>query len=125
MKVYVDKLPKCCSDCPCCNECMDYGCSCNLNNDYLTYDDYGKKRHKNCHLQSVADYTNQVRKKVCEEIRDIVKKISRPTTEYDDGTFDYDIDAIELDHLLIWLGNGEMDLIKHHLDQIQGESDGK
>lgn len=74
MKVYVENLPKYCEECPCCNECMDYGISCNLDDIKLSYCDYAKKRHINCPLQSLADYTKQVRKEVVQEIRNLVEK---------------------------------------------------
>ena len=63
MKVYVDELPKDCIDCPCESEYY-----CNLLNEDVGCCKWGEI-HKNCPLQSLADYTKQVRKEVCEEIR--------------------------------------------------------
>lgn len=63
MKVYVDELPKDCIDCPCESEYY-----CNLLNEDVGCCKWGEI-HKNCPLQSLADYTKQVRKEVCEEIK--------------------------------------------------------
>lgn len=64
MKVYVDELPKDCIDCPCESEYY-----CNLLNEDVGCCKWGEI-HKNCPLQSISDYTKQVRKEVCEEIRE-------------------------------------------------------
>ena len=63
MKVYVDELPKDCIDCPCESEYY-----CNLLNEDVGCCKWGEI-HKNCPLQSLADYTKQVRKELCEEIK--------------------------------------------------------
>lgn len=64
MKVYVDELPKNCYDCP----CMDYHEGvCQVTNQSLCFN-YGENH---CPLQSLSDYTKQVRKEVCEEIKDL------------------------------------------------------
>ena len=98
MKVYVEKLPKGCLSCPYIVDKGDYDL-CAIKD--CVIDDafkYIDKRKKSCPLLSLADYTKQVRKKVCEEIR---------TFAYDTfkefGCFD------------------ETDL-EHILDQIQGET---
>ena len=67
MRIYVDELPKDCIDCPCESEYY-----CNLLNEDVGCCKYGEI-HKDCPLQSLADYTKQVRKEVCEEIREICK----------------------------------------------------
>lgn len=92
MKVYVDELPKDCIDCPCESEYY-----CNLLNEDVGCCKWGEI-HKNCPLQSLADYTKQVRKEVCEEIKYFVSDqlIARGDLGY------YDIERI--------------------LDQIQGET---
>ena len=91
MKVYVDELPKDCIDCPCESEYY-----CNLLNEDVGCLEWGEI-HKNCPLQSLADYTKQVRKEVCEKIR---------TFAYDTfKEFGY-FDETDLEHIL---------------DQIQGE----
>lgn len=59
MKLYVDEFPKSCWDCPC--HKGDNGL-CKLLQEYTDY------VPKSCPLQSLADYTKQVRKEVKEEI---------------------------------------------------------
>ncbi len=77
MKVYVDELPKSCEECPFC--------------EYFEKDAHGKGKHevacyfngslgnilygnqtspKTCPIQSLTDYTKQVRKEVCEKFVD-------------------------------------------------------
>ena len=64
MKVYVDELPKDCIDCPCESEYY-----CNLLNEDVGCCEWGEI-HKNCPLQSLADYTKQVRKEVLDIIEE-------------------------------------------------------
>lgn len=80
MKVYVDELPKSCEECPMCRsgklklqrkgrymeaeQCV-FG-----QYKYQTIDD----EIDTCPLQSLADYTKQVRKEVCEEIRSKIEQ---------------------------------------------------
>ena len=63
MKVYVSELPKDCIGCPCESEYY-----CNLLNEDIGCLKWGEV-HKNCPLHSLADYTKQVRKKVCEDFK--------------------------------------------------------
>lgn len=70
MKVYVDKLPKSCNDCPC---FYDESISCQASDKWLPLDEEDNfsrstQRHPTCPLQSLADYTKQVRKEVCNGI---------------------------------------------------------
>lgn len=92
MKIYVDELPKDCIDCPCESEYY-----CNLLNEDIGCCEWGEI-HKNCPLQSLADYTKQVRKEVCEEIRNKIEQAK-----------------------LIYEWKGEETTIEDILDQIQGE----
>lgn len=64
MKVYVSELPNSCCKCPCESECW-----CNLMGYVLDSEDVYEKRPKQCPLQSLSDYTKQVRKEVVQEIR--------------------------------------------------------
>lgn len=74
MKVYVDELPQTCLDCEnvLCEHQIIEAC-------YAT-------RHPDCPLLSLADYTKQVRKEVCEEIRDKMTHwedcLTKEVTEY-------------------------------------------
>ena len=66
MKVYVDELPKDCIDC---EFGYFYDCQyCTLRPDLMRKDEWCEKE-KDCPLQSLADYTKQVRKEVCEKIK--------------------------------------------------------
>lgn len=97
MKVYVDELPKDCIDCPCESEYY-----CNLLNEDVGCCKWGEI-HENCPLQSLADYTKQVRKEVCEEIREKAYNLF-------------------CDDTIGWLKREEMFL--EYLDSIQGETNG-
>ena len=77
MRIYVDELPKSCSWCPCFNSsnntCKidDSDVDCIPVDSYrVRFFNYTDKRHPICPLQSLSDYTKQVRKEVCEEIRE-------------------------------------------------------
>lgn len=75
MKLYADELPKECLECPCRSDIW-----CNIEHYYIGNMD------KVCPLQSLADYTKQVRKEVCEEIRDKMTHwedcLTKEVTEY-------------------------------------------
>ena len=88
MRIYVDELPKDCWDCP-----MHDGENgqCKM---LVCYTDYIPK---NCPLQSLSDYTKQVRKEACEEIRNKIEQAK-----------------------LIYEWKGEETTIEDILDQIQG-----
>ena len=75
MKVYVDELPKDCIGCPCESEYY-----CNLLNEDIGFLKWGEV-HQNCPLQSISDYTKQVRKEICNKIRE--NAISRNDLEVD------------------------------------------
>lgn len=109
MKVYVDKLPKNCAEwnCP-----FNYDvCRCrykefvDVGDRDIEYD-YEKGRPKNCPIQSLADYTKQVRKEVCEEIwKEFEQRLMNKTE---------DIPVINV-----------ANMINSVLDQIQGVEDGR
>ena len=72
-KVYVDELPKSCSECPCTHE--DFA-ECNwcqvFDNELLTFipdEIYTKERLENCPLQSLKQHNRELVKEVCEKIR--------------------------------------------------------
>ena len=72
MKVYVDELPKKCLKCPCFDRC---GYMCKINKKLL--DTAGKEsadnsRDEDCPLQSISDYTKQVRKEVLGELMNML-----------------------------------------------------
>lgn len=84
MKIYVDELPKDCNECPCLNDDIEQGCHCNLG--IFDCDDGFKlnKKHPNCPLILITDYTTQVRKDLIKEIDYIAlqKQRARPTDLY-------------------------------------------
>ena len=72
MRIYVDELPECCNDC---ELGYFYDCQyCSLRPD-LAREDIWVEKEKDCPLQSLADYTKQVRKEVCEEIKKFANSI--------------------------------------------------
>lgn len=81
MKVYVDELPKDCLDCPFCqdikvNAGMDRLLFCKANKGKAIKNiekSFDKCIVKN-EFQSLTDYTKQVRKEVCEEMRNLAEK---------------------------------------------------
>lgn len=80
MKVYVDKLPKCCEECP---MCRSGKLKLQRNGRYVEAEQciFGQYKYQTiddeidtCPLQPLSDYTKQVRKKVCEEIRNKIEQ---------------------------------------------------
>ena len=67
MKVYVDEKTKSCRECQFCDK--DNGL-CEMLGQYFR-DGYD---YTDCPLQSLSDYTKQVRKEVCEEIKEKLRK---------------------------------------------------
>lgn len=78
MKVYVDELPSCCEDCVCHNGVSG---RCKLLH-RTTFD----IPPRDCPLQSLADHDKQVRKQVCDEIREKMTHwedcLTKEVTEY-------------------------------------------
>lgn len=66
MKFYVDELPKCCEECDLRAE-NDIGCGYCAVKEY--YEDT-PKAYETCPLQTLAEHDKQVRKEVCDEIKD-------------------------------------------------------
>lgn len=66
MKVYVEELPKKCLDCVCFNKVNG---RCQLKHLYIDTD----LEPTDCPLQSLSDYTKQVRKELISEIKEKLK----------------------------------------------------
>ena len=114
MKIYVDELPKSCEECPMCRsgklklqrkgryveaeQCV-FG-----QYKYQTMDD----EIYTCPLLLLTDYTKQVRKEVCEEIKSEI--IKHHEWKYEDCYTNSDVIECVLD------------IIEENLDQIQGEN---
>ena len=119
MKVYVDELPKSCEECPCYSYSEGF-CNCEYwwqkykeIKDVQDYTHLGYKQNErpdDCPLQSLADYTKQVRREVVQELKGKVEKRnngirhSNHSEQYKDG---YSGCCCDLEHIL---------------DQIQGKT---
>lgn len=70
MKVYVDEMPKRCSDCPCFQDDIEWNCGIDDGTNYYFLDEIDGGA---CPLHSLTDHDQQVRvderRKVVEEIR--------------------------------------------------------
>ena len=104
MTIYVDELPKSCWNCPCAiksqrqqfkdkermmdtfmEDCMHC----------IPLDKWIVEKHKNCPLQSLADYTKQVRKEVLEKVYKVLeqavpKDLSWAVIKKELGNLNYD-----------------------------------
>ena len=114
MKLYVSKLPKSCSDCPLTMVYKDsftkkYVLCCRCIN--VNVDKCKNYRTNLCPLQSLSDYTKQVRKEVCEEIREYLKNHKYKVFG------DYNKQTLQHNETYIC----ELSEINQFLDQIQGE----
>ena len=113
MKVYVDELPKRCLECGfCCKDDLGYWCQGREDVEAVFIADEMciKERLMSCPLQSLADYTNQVRKEVCEEIRKTLFEYLKVNS------------MEELENLSLLDSTLTYDVITDKLDQIQGET---
>lgn len=105
MKIYVDKLPKSCFECPLrYYECDSYWCAGYEGSNVLFANEV--KELNLCPLQSLAEHDKQVNKEVCEKIYKKCEPLFRLVNNYDNG------DVIERNELV--------DI----LDQIQGDKNG-
>ena len=73
MEYFVDEMPRDCASCKHYHmNCAD-GCSCSKLRKEIhpNFSEGIGYRHQDCPLQSLADYTKQVRNEVCVEIKDL------------------------------------------------------
>lgn len=71
MTIYVSEMPKNCRDCPCSIYDELDCCWCKAINGELTYitdNDFESKRLNSCPLQSLSDYTKQVRNELIDKL---------------------------------------------------------
>ena len=113
MKIYVDgELPECCNDC---EFGYFYDCQyCSLRPD-LAREDIWVEKEKYCPLQSLTDYTKQVRKEVCKEIRNWCDKNFKwvgDETGYDGQDYNEMIGS-----------NNTINKLRELLDQIQDKGE--
>ena len=66
-KIWVEKMPEYCDDCPCSLRDKDDCAYCNLLHKNIGYD-FGK-RPKHCPLQLIKDHDRELVNEVCEKIR--------------------------------------------------------
>ena len=76
MEYFVDEMPRDCASCKHYHmNCADgYSCSKLRKEIHPNFSDGIGYRHQDCPLQSLADYTKQVRKEVVEDIKERLKK---------------------------------------------------
>ena len=101
MKLYVDEFPTQCLECCLCGK-DEFGYWCQESResvDYIAAETVKQKRLKSCPFLSITDYTKQVRKEVCEEIKKKLKlkEIFHPEDEFEiDYDFYYKEDVDEI-----------------------------
>ena len=86
MKIYVDKLPTTCDECPCRNETF-----CSLTYEELSYSSFNYKRGNECPLELIAEHDKEKDRRIavleralewaCEHIN-AWQLNHEPTTEY-------------------------------------------
>ena len=117
MRVYVDELPKSCGDCP---MCRSGKLKLQRKGRYIEAEQcvFGQYKHQTiddeidtCPLQSITDYTKQVREKVCEEIR---KWCNRTFNWVGDGT---GYDGQDYNEMIG--SNNTINKLRELLDQIE------
>ena len=116
MKIYINKLPKNCLNCPCHSRDFEEGDRCNLgafNYNTCNYDkiDEDNYKHKDCPLIDIKTHDRELVKEVCEKIREYL----RTQVIYCGGR------ATELDIMIASAGNQVLEDVKQFLDQIQKE----
>ena len=76
MEYFVDEMPRDCASCKCYHmNCADgYSCSKLRKEIHPNFSEGIGYRHQDCPLQSLSDYTKQVRKEVVEGIKERLKK---------------------------------------------------
>lgn len=79
MKIYINKLPKNCLNCPCHSRDFEEGDRCNLgafNYNTCDYDkiDEDNYKHKDCPLIDIKTHDREIVKEVCEKIEDWCNK---------------------------------------------------
>ena len=104
MKVYVDELPECCNDC---ELGYFYDCQyCSLRPDLMRKDEWCEKE-KHCPLKTTQSLKQQVRKEVCDKIRE---------------WHDEECESLDLDSDFDVGYSGALSNLWGILDQIQGET---
>lgn len=123
MTIYASELPKSCLQCPCCalskskpEYVEEWDCIyCNPLRQGMRWKPNERLKLKDCPLQSLADYTKQVRKEVCEQIK----------AEFDTSGFNkISASLYPPTEEAMWIGKGFnacKERLFNKLDQIQGD----
>ena len=117
MEYFVDEMPRDCASCKHYHmNCADgYSCSKLKKEIHPNFSEGIGYRHQDCPLQSLTDYTKQVRKEVCEEIR---KWCNRNFNWVGDGT-GYD----GQDYNETIGSNNTINKLRELLDQLQDKGE--
>ena len=116
MEYFVDEMPRDCASCKHYHmNCADgYSCSKLRKEIHPNFSEGIGYRHQDCPLQSLADYTKQVRKEVCEKIR---KWCDKNFNWVGDGT---GYDGQDYNEMIG--SNNTINKLRELLDKIQGET---
>lgn len=85
MEYFVDEMPRDCASCKHYHiNCADgYSCSKLRKEIHPNFSEGMGYRHQDCPLQSLIDYTKQVRKEVCEKIIKFINELAWKDVKYD------------------------------------------
>ncbi len=92
MKVYVDKLPKSCLECPCFQ--YEIECGCGLDDgtkDYFLDEIDGGE----CPLKSLTEHDKQIKKEMCERIRKFAYNTFKEFGCFDETDLEHILDTIQ------------------------------
>lgn len=112
MRIFVDELPNCCGNCGfCCKDDLGYWCQ-SERLVYIADELVGKKRLQFCPLQTIADYEKQVRKQVCDEIKEFLENHKyKVLGDYNHQTLQYNetyiCELLEINKFLDQIEKGE------------------
>ena len=95
-KVWIEKMPEYCDDCPCSLRDKDDCAYCNLLHKNIGYD-FGK-RPKHCPLQLIKTHDRELVKEVCEKLKDWVNE--NKYKQLDDRYFEQLVDVVNVNSLL-------------------------
>ena len=97
MEYFVDEMPRDCASCKHYHmNCADgYSCSKLRKEIHPNFSEGIGYRHQDCPLQSLADYTKQVRKEVCEEMRTFAYDTFKEFGYFDETDLEHILDQIQ------------------------------
>lgn len=97
MEYFVDEMPRDCASCKHYHmNCADgYSCSKLRKEIHPNFSEGIGYRHQDCPLQSLSDYTKQVKKQVCEKIREFAYDAYKEFGVFDETDLEHILDQIE------------------------------